>query len=86
MINFFDELSEKFKMHFNKMDGDFKIIYISSGVYLEGQRGVISFCDSEISFKLKKGKITFYGSKLFIKDLEPDFVVVSGQIDRIERI
>ena len=86
MTNFFDELTEKFKMPFSKTDGGFKVIYISSGVYIEGHCGVIDFNDNEVSFKLKKGKLSFLGENLFIKELTLDSSVISGKILKIERV
>lgn len=85
MINFFDELEEKFKLSIDKNLPNFKVIYLPYGVYLEGHCGVLTLEQNEIAFKLKKGKISFFGENLIIKSLEESCVIISGKILKIER-
>ena len=85
MINFFDELEEKFKVSIDKSLPNFKLIYLPYGVYLEGHFGMLTLDQSEISFKLKKGKMTFFGEGLFIKSLEVNTAIIAGKIFKIER-
>lgn len=85
MINFFDEFESRFKLSISKNQANFKVVYLPSGVYLEGHQGVLKLEKDEISLKLKGGFITFFGDKLFIKMLEVDCCVISGEIKKIER-
>ena len=86
MINFFDELNDKFKMTVKDSAYNFKVVYTSAGAYLEGHTGLIDFSDSEISFKLKKGKITFLGENIFVKSLDVDSAFVAGTILKVEKV
>lgn len=85
MINFLVEMQQKFKLPFGEDFGQFKIIYIDSGAYIEGHRGIDFLSSEQISFKLKKGRISFFGNDLVIKQLEVDCAAVSGRIMKIER-
>ena len=86
MINFFDEINEKFKTSLKDSAYDFKVIYTGAGAYIEGHQGIIDFSESEISFKLKKGKITFFGENIFVKSLDVDTSFVAGKILKVERV
>ena len=49
-------------------------------IYLEGQRGIITLTNDEISFKLKNKTFTIKGADLFIKYYDNNTALVYGSI------
>ena len=49
-------------------------------IYLEGQRGIVTLTNEEVSFKLKTKTFTIKGTDLFIKYYDNNTALVYGSI------
>ncbi len=85
MTNFYDEFGKVLNIPASEIANGFKVFMLNTACYLEGHKGIKTFSDSEISFKIKGGQITFFGDKLKIKNLDQDTAIIEGIPKKIER-
>ncbi|MFA6859940.1 MAG: YabP/YqfC family sporulation protein [Clostridia bacterium] len=84
MFNFFEETVEKFGK-FVGYDGEPMIVFLpGKGVYVESKNEVLSYNETSISFKTKKGVLTISGTNIKISYLDKDAFFVCGKIVNVE--
>ena len=66
---------------------NYRIINLGgNSLYLEGIRSVVSLCENEMLFQLKKNSIKVVGEELKIKYLDSSTCVIVGKIKAVEEI
>jgi sporulation protein YqfC len=55
-------------------------LYPSKGAHVEGHKGILSYRDGEIIFKISGGKITMSGEDIKFEEITPTDVYVTGNI------
>jgi YabP family. len=69
----------------NTVGGEKITLFESSGLLVEGHRGIYSYKPEEIAVKTKKGKLIVGGQKLKIIEINPTEIFINGKIDGIRR-
>ena len=85
MTNFFDEIGKILNLPAGEIANGFKVIMLNNACYIEGHRGIKTFADNEICFKIKGGQILVNGDNLSIKNLDQNTAIISGNIVKVER-
>lgn len=84
LFNYFGELKQKFQIPDNYFNS-YNIINIGGHlVYVEGHKGLLKLTEDLVSLKLKTGYVEIKGSKLALKNLTEETVVIQGKIYKIE--
>ena len=85
VFNFFNEIKNKASSIDNNFLNDYNIINISGKLlYVEGHLGVTIISDSQIAFKVKKGRVVVDGEGLFLCELTDNTLTVQGKINKME--
>jgi len=85
MYAFFDEIAKITNLPLDIFNNGFRLINFSNKtVYIEGFTSILNFTDSEIVIKLKKGVSKITGSKLKIKHMNLESIIVVGDILSVE--
>lgn len=85
MFSFFSDILEKSGLEISSVLDGFRLINFSNrAVYLEGFLKVVTFENTNISFKMKKGILKINGEDLVIKNLNTNTVLVCGNIGLVE--
>ena len=85
MTNFFDEFGKLLNIPASEIATGFKIFMLNNACYIEGHRGIKTFSDYEICFKIKGGQVLIFGDKLKIKNLDQNTALITGVPKKIER-
>ena len=84
MFNFFSELKKHFKLS-DSIFTTYQMINLSNKfLYIEGHKGILSFSNDMITFKVKNGVVTLQGKSLYISEISNDTLAISGEIKSIE--
>ena len=85
MFSFFSDILERTGLETSCVLDGFRLVNFSNkAVYLEGFLKIITFENTNISFKMKKGILKINGEDLIIKDLNSNTVLVCGSIGLVE--
>ncbi len=85
MFNFFSEVKKGVK-NFD-LTGKYNIVNISGEIlYVEGHKGVALLSKTQISFKVKNGRLLIEGDNLVLVELTEDTLKISGKISKIEAL
>ena len=81
MNSFFREIAKLTELPFDTAFTAYRYVNIGgAAVYVQGHKGVISCGAEKIELKIKHGRLTVSGDKLFIKQLTGDDIVITGRI------
>lgn len=86
MFNFFGELKNKCKILENKINGYQCVMIDDSMLYVEGFRGILTFSEDCISFRVFRGVITVEGKGLMVKEMSQSTITIIGKILRYEKV
>lgn len=76
-----DELEKYVSLELGATLKEYKYINIGGKVvYIEGQKGILSFSKEQIDIKLKKQTCAVKGTELFIKYYDTDTIIICGDI------
>ena len=85
MFSFFSDILERTGLETSCVLDGFRLVNFSNkAVYLEGFLKIITFENTNISFKMKKGILKINGEDLIIKNLNSNTVLVCGSIGLVE--
>ena len=85
MFSFFSDIIEKIGLEESSVLDGFRLVNFSNrAVYLEGFIKIVTFENTNISFKMKKGVLKINGEDLVIKNLNTNTVLVCGNIGQVE--
>lgn len=85
MFSFFSDIIAKIGLEESSVLDGFRLVNFSNrAVYLEGFIKIVTFENTNISFKMKKGILKINGEDLVIKNLNTNTVLVCGNIGQVE--
>ena len=83
-MSFIDDIARSIGENFS-VGGDFKCTLFSNAGYFENIAEIISYGEKEIVLKIKSGRITVNGERLYVKKYCGGDVAVCGKITALKR-
>ena len=85
MFNFFDEIKSGMDNALPQGIEKYNIVNISGRIlYVEGHRGITTLSKSNITFKVKGGRIVVEGKDMIMAELTENTLKIVGNIIKIE--
>ncbi|MDR0850525.1 MAG: YabP/YqfC family sporulation protein [Christensenellaceae bacterium] len=81
MKAFLEEITKLTGLDMSLLSDGYRIVnFNSKAMYVEGMQSILSFSQTQIMMKLKKGAIKIAGEKLVIKELMHGSALITGNI------
>jgi len=87
MFHFLNEINDLLEMPITSVMGGYEYVNLSGrAVYVQGYKDILNFDEANIILKLKDGELQIKGSKLNIRDLNPNSILIEGRVISVEEV
>lgn len=62
------------------LSGNKCLVLVGCAVYLDGYSGIVTFSETEVELKTKRGKVMIKGEGMYLKQITKQDIIVKGKI------
>ncbi len=83
MYSFYDETLLRLGLPLEQTTLPQIVFYFNAGIAVEGHKGVLSFSDREIVFRVGRDKVKITGKELTVREISDRQLFIRGEIESV---